>query len=91
VDLLSSSPVNLRIFLEPWEAVTMSAMLLRAEYYRQRASHCAHLADTMDDQEAMFKFLRAANEWRKLADHFEGLASRGSGPGETCLPGRDSH
>jgi len=52
----------------------MSAMLLRAEYYRQRASHCAHLADTMDDQEAMFKFLRAANEWRKLADHFEGLS-----------------
>ena len=52
----------------------MSAMTLRAEYYRQRASHCEHLADTMDDQEAMFKFLRAANEWRKLADHFEGLS-----------------
>ena len=60
----------------------------RAEYYRQRASQCEHLADTMGDQEAMFKFLKAANEWRKLADRFESLSSRELTvrPGETVAP-----
>jgi len=49
----------------------------RAEYYRQRASQCERLAETMADQGAIFSFLKAANEWRKLAQRFDEEPSDG--------------
>lgn len=47
--------------------------MTRAERYFERAGECERLAETMSDQEAMFRFLEAASAWRKLAEQFDGL------------------
>jgi len=51
----------------------------RAEYYHERANHCERLAETMAKQEDMFRFQKAASEWRKLAQQFDGLAQTAVG------------
>jgi len=51
----------------------------RAEFYRQRATHCKRMAETMADQDALFKFLKAAVEWRKVAQQVEELSKRRAG------------
>ena len=51
----------------------------RAEFYRKRASHCERMAETMADQDALFNFLKAAVEWRKLAQQVEEM-SKGERP-----------